>query len=87
MTQERLGALVGLKQGNISEFENGVIKPTLDTIGKLADALGVDAHEMFASYEKIAPAVDLLHVMAGLSDDQREAVITYAEMLKARRSA
>ncbi|HLS19470.1 MAG TPA: helix-turn-helix transcriptional regulator, partial [Paracoccaceae bacterium] len=87
MTQDRLAALAELSQGNVSEFESGKTQPTLDTLARLATALGVEMYEMFESYEKVAPAVALLEAMEGLSDDQRDAVITYAEMLRSRRPA
>lgn len=40
LTQNELAALSGLTQSNISNIENGCNRPTIQTLKKIADALG-----------------------------------------------
>lgn len=42
MTQERLTELAGLDRNYVTEAERGKMNPTLRTMGRLADALGVN---------------------------------------------
>ncbi|QDM40636.1 helix-turn-helix transcriptional regulator [Altererythrobacter sp. TH136] len=41
MTQEQLAHEVGMERGYISDLERGQRNPTVRTLGRLADALGV----------------------------------------------
>lgn len=47
LSQEALAADAGLHQGLISEIENEVSNPELDTIGRLATALGAHPRDLF----------------------------------------
>jgi transcriptional regulator with XRE-family HTH domain len=47
LTQAALATDAGQHQGFISEVENGKTSPELDTVGKLAAALGVHPRELF----------------------------------------
>jgi transcriptional regulator with XRE-family HTH domain len=47
LSQEALAADAGLHQGLISEIENEASNPELDTIGRLAAALGARPRELF----------------------------------------
>ena len=42
LSQEKLSELAGLDRNYVTEAERGNMNPALLTIGKLADALGVD---------------------------------------------
>lgn len=42
IAQERLAQMAGLDRNYVTEAERGKANPTLTTIGKLADALGVE---------------------------------------------
>ena len=42
LTQEKLTELAGLDKNYVTEAERGKANPTLRTIGRLADVLGVD---------------------------------------------
>jgi transcriptional regulator with XRE-family HTH domain len=42
LSQEKLTELAGLDKNYLTEAERGRMNPTLETIGKLAEALGVD---------------------------------------------
>jgi transcriptional regulator with XRE-family HTH domain len=45
LTQEELGARAGVKAATISRVESGVSTPDLDTLSRLAQALGVSLRE------------------------------------------
>lgn len=47
LSQDALAVDAGQHQGLISEIENGRANPELDTLGKIAAALGVHPHELF----------------------------------------
>jgi transcriptional regulator with XRE-family HTH domain len=47
LSQDALAADASQHQGLISEIENGRANPELDTLGKIAAALGVHPHELF----------------------------------------
>jgi len=46
MSQADLGKKLGVDKGYISTLESGKTNPTLGTIGKLANALGVTVSEL-----------------------------------------
>ena len=47
ITQTELANKIGTLQRNVSNWENGVSEPDLDTIVKLADLFGVTLDELF----------------------------------------
>lgn len=46
MTQEQVALAAGITQSHYSLIERGLISPTMRTVQKLADALGVDFREL-----------------------------------------
>lgn len=55
-SQEELGAMASLHRTEIGMVENGTRLPRVDTLIKLASALGVRAEELLAGIEWIVPA-------------------------------
>lgn len=55
-SQEELGALASLHRTEVGMVENGTRLPRVDTLIKLASALGVRAEELLAGIEWIVPA-------------------------------
>lgn len=49
MSQAALGEKAGVSQAAICQIETGQTKPRLTTVFRIADALGVDVSELFAS--------------------------------------
>lgn len=47
MTQEKLAELSKLSRGAISDIERGESSPSVDTVGLIAKALGVELHKLF----------------------------------------
>ncbi len=52
MSQEVLSGLAGLDRTHYSKIERGLRSPTIDTLFKIAHALGVAPHELMHSIEK-----------------------------------
>lgn len=53
MTQKELAKECGLTQANISNIEKGISKPTVDSLKKIADALGKRLRIEFEEREEI----------------------------------
>lgn len=47
LTQEELAEMVGIGTPNISYFETGKFSPSVETLEKLANALGVEIYELY----------------------------------------
>jgi transcriptional regulator with XRE-family HTH domain len=52
MTQTDLALAANMKQPRIAEIESGEANPKLDTIARLAHALGVGVNDLFADEER-----------------------------------
>src|SRR5215217_3260583 len=48
LTQAQLAAATGIRQTDISEIEGGARNTTLETMGRLAAALGIDVRKLLA---------------------------------------
>lgn len=85
MNQESLAAAIGMSQSNISEIENGRHNPTLDTLTKIADALGVPVSGLFEvdRSDTINRIVDTLRT---LDEDEKSQIASLAEMIASRRA-
>ena len=47
MTQQDLAAKTGIRQGDISKFENGKGNPSIRTLQRLAEGMGMQCHVVF----------------------------------------
>lgn len=52
ISQEVLSGLAGLDRTHYSKIERGLRTPTLDTLFKIAHALGISPHEIVEAIEK-----------------------------------
>lgn len=52
LTQEKLGFEAGLDRTYISQLERNLKSPTVDTLFRMCDALGISASELIARVEK-----------------------------------
>lgn len=50
LTQVELALKLGIKQGSISNWENGTSKPDIPTAAKIAEALNVDISEVIICF-------------------------------------
>ena len=53
VTSASVAAIVGIHKVSVSNIINGKINPSAETLGKFAEALGVEMWELFASKEEI----------------------------------
>jgi transcriptional regulator with XRE-family HTH domain len=69
LTQEELGSMVGKKQNQISEWENGSIKPTPEDIINICKVLDISITNFFGIEDEFNPAVDFAK-SKGLSPEE-----------------
>lgn len=50
---EELAEKTGIGRSTIYNYENGLFSPTIDALGKIADALGVQIEELYEKEEKL----------------------------------
>ncbi|MEM1486367.1 helix-turn-helix transcriptional regulator [Oscillospiraceae bacterium PP1C4] len=48
ISQEELGFKASISAAHLGQIERGLKKPTVDTLGKIASALGISIQELFA---------------------------------------
>lgn len=48
MTQSDISKITGIQRPNISRMESGVYNPTLDTLVRIADSMGLKVHVTFS---------------------------------------
>ncbi len=65
MTQDQLSEYADISPGYLSKIEGGFAKPTLNTLMKIADSLGVTLNDL--AYSKIE--ADNYRIAAGLIDE------------------
>lgn len=53
ITLKDFAATSGISQSNLSNYINGNISPTLDTLKKIASHLGIDVVELFKKREEV----------------------------------
>lgn len=53
MTIGQLSEVSGISQSNLSNYMSGKISPTLDTLNRLANALGIELVDLFRKEEDI----------------------------------
>lgn len=53
LTVAQFAEMSGLSQSNISNYMNGNISPTLETLYKISNALGIEITELFRKKEEI----------------------------------
>lgn len=58
MTLAELAAVSGVSLSMLSKIENGVISPSLTTLGRLSQALGIGLSTLFIPYDEERRAPD-----------------------------
>lgn len=87
ISQEALALKAGISPAHLGQIERAVKKPTVDTIGKLAEALNIEAADLFLS--KPAPSmtqsairnkIDAL--LSSMNDEEQKDVLHILRILK-----
>jgi transcriptional regulator with XRE-family HTH domain len=87
MSQEALGEKLGVASNTVSRWETGTYKPTAEDLDKLARLFGVPIRVFFPDLRSEDEAIAILtSATAGLTKDDLDEVIRYAEFRKARRT-
>lgn len=75
ITQKQLAEGIGNMQRNVSNWEQGVIEPDLDTVVALADFFDVTLDELFGREEK-APSLDsqIINIVRHMTAEQKQAL-------------
>lgn len=55
ISQEVLSGFAGISRSHLAMIENGSINPNVDTLWKIAEALGMKLSELFALMEQESP--------------------------------
>lgn len=53
MTVQQCSELSGISQSNLSNYMNGRISPTLDTLNRISEALGIELTELFKKKDNV----------------------------------
>ena len=69
ITLKDFAATSGISQSNLSNYINGNISPTLDTLKKIASHLGIDVVELFREKENVELFCKYNGVMYTISKD------------------
>lgn len=86
LTQEKLGARVGVAGPTISRWETGAMDWTGERIGDLADALDVeDVADLFRDPNR--PLSRFLQLVEGMPPDDQERVYRVAEAMAEKKPA
>lgn len=78
MTQKELGTRMGVDQSTVRKYESGKLNPKIETVKKIADALGVDMNALYG--DLVWDAVNNGLVSAGI--ERRMIADSSAEILE-----
>ena len=93
ITMKELGRIVGVSESTISLYETGKHEPDLQTMGRIADALGVSVDELLGrdpGIKKEAPSVaglrdGLIDLLVDLSPEEEAQLRAFVAGMKANR--
>ena len=75
MTQKQLAEKISNMQRNVSNWEQGVSDPDLQTVEKLADVFGVTLDELFGREQSaVQPETKLISAVRRLAPEQKDAL-------------
>ena len=83
ITQLRMSIEIGVAQETISGYELGKTVPNVETLGKLADFLGVSTDYLLERTNVRTPVSEL--TVDGLSSDERELVSLFRKLRPSER--
>lgn len=86
MSIYRISQITGISQGHISDLENGKNQPTIDTLSKLLEPLGITLSEFFNENSEISFLTDrekeLVANFRTLPDSKAELYLELGKALK-----
>jgi transcriptional regulator with XRE-family HTH domain len=82
ITQEELGNMVGRKQNQISEWENGKIQPNPDDIFNICKALNVSVSRFYGVDDEYEPVIEVAKDKQLTPEQIIKAMELYSDILK-----
>ena len=76
-TQEYLAELVGIEQATLSNIERGKSYPTVETLQKIADSLGVEPYVLYKVDENESVDKIINEITSAIKDDETLAMLVY----------
>jgi len=91
LSQKEIALEVGIDQAQYSRIESGKVEPTLSSLEKIADALGVRLTELFDdnivldinSYDK--SAIDKLRLVEELEEEEKKSIFNIIDIAISRK--
>ena len=91
LSQKEIALGLGINQAQYSRIESGKVEPTLSSLGKIADALGVRMPELFDegialdvnSYEK--SAIEKLRLVEELDEQEKKSIFNIIDIAISRK--
>jgi transcriptional regulator with XRE-family HTH domain len=84
-TQQELGEYAGLNYKFLGEIERGIQNPTIQTLYKIANALGTELYEVVRveedSKDRQAIESSIVNIMHDLSDEELRQLLTVLKVL------
>ena len=83
-TQEYLAELVGIEQATLSNIERGKSYPSVDTLQKIADSLGVEPYLLYKIEENKSTQLIIEEISTAIKNDEAIAKLVYKFFLCVR---
>ena len=83
-TQEYLAELVGIEQATLSNIERGKSYPSVDTLQKIADSLGVEPYLLYKFEENKSTQCIIDEISSAIENDEALARLVYKFFLCVR---
>jgi transcriptional regulator with XRE-family HTH domain len=91
LSQKEIALELGINQAQYSRIESGKVEPTLSSLGKIADALGVRLPELFDdsivldvnSFDK--SAIDKLRMVEELDEQEKKSIFNIIDIAVSRK--
>lgn len=72
MSQKAFAARIGTTQQNISNYENGVVQPSVDCLAKIAKEFSVSLDELLLGTLQLSTDHAILELLAKLPEDKKQ---------------
>jgi transcriptional regulator with XRE-family HTH domain len=86
LSQKEVAATIGIDQAQYSRIESGKVEPTISSVEKIAEALGISVSELFSEEKPIdvnsydLNLVERLKLLDELEDTERKSIFNIIDM-------
>ena len=94
ITMKRLGEIIGVSEGAVSQYENGKRQPDYDTLKKIADFFDVSTDYLLGRTDNPQQNIDqqlegiefaLYGEIKELTDDEKQDILNFVKFTKSQR--